>query len=1673
MRKKGLTLFISLFSLLLAFGIGHHRLICFGVKSYLGLRLPEGGSIEFSYETSHWDEGQFILRDVALKRGKGTGSLGFHAEMEDLKIAFDFQLFPFKLSPKITMDSPHVSLTSGECKGEKKKKGAYELLNNYLFKAPIKIKEGEVTFGDQVAVVTFIQPERGEKGVLKMGKKGEKATFFANFSKGRQDLQFDLNFEDLDVIWAFEIGRFFLPQIEDQLVLDKGTLKGTFSLSYGFSQRVDAIKYDLDLFDFAFHHESYAFSVAAHHLSWKKQFDSKKEIKPLESYPFFERVWPYLVGDGEIIGLRVLIKDPHSNQEWNFADVNGSLRLNQFDTPLIELHGNYSGDNEEAPFHLVGESKIENEACWRVAFDAQIFSQEKMRSYFALTSKGNRQFVLETDCQNLASHQLRLCKHFASTSLPILDKISIEGGTFNGQGSGRIEEKKLTRLEFSSVKASNVQLYLPAKNLLWQAKNIVGQGEFDLSTPDFYDGTCWEIAVSEGSITYGEKGTLEGLNFSLAMHDQYVKPSTFEFEYQGARGKLAFEGLYTHLHLHVDALIFSENLADLLEIKKCKALSDPLAFDLDLKLKTLDHHLGVEGILAFIREKQKSDAIQFGWSWDLEKLKEQKFQKALETGWFKGEKISDRTVNLPLIFCNKEFRAEGQIGIEGTFNSQGIELTLDPTYIKYGSEEIDIDPQISGAKKAPNYTFFYDFNERFWRGKIPLKGVRLKEHSFGLEFDSFTAEVDLKGTEILFQNIDAIANDVRFRAEVAVDFSLDDRSELTVNTYAIEGEAQGAIAFLHHFETFKGVDLPLKGKIISGSGGMHLRAYIGEVEELLEWKIALHFSEGSYPFSSTFGIENLAGELYYSADDNRFVVEKLAGTLMLTAGHFPCGYKLNVPLLEIDSKEEILTYDCRLEAPTHEICRLVGRGAPAHDEFALTFDHERTHLYGALIDVKTLTFTEGRLNRAQMETHLSSLDLVHSLDFLSSAGIFPMKSKTLEEMYGPSVEGDLALKLDYNFSAETFLFDAQSKYLSLGPIKLDHLAIRANRKRNHFNLERFEMGALSVLAEMKKEHSKWEISNLEVMWKKSFLRAKHGFFSEEAKTFTLPVEGLRLELGEVKNLFPRIEFDWDYLCGTLFATGEIVFDFSKGLQKWFLDSHIQLIGEELGRAKLRLESSEVLDITYHPFLGFKIGKSNFSFIHPRSNQLWAKCHFDSLKYTKETLEGKGVKMIIPPEMLSFLGQTHALPHLGYEEERLIVFGYPIKWDNQIEAEFDFSLGEKKEAKGALKEGYYWIRDKAWCLNHFSFNFENTKLKLNINTTFDETLFDICANLSFFDRFRSWFEIKELTKEDQKQAPLIIATDWNQNEGFFIQTIEGGVCGLDFSFHHNPKNSFLNKMALAGQLKIDVPRFTKLLPDKIRETIQGFEIGKGYELSGDLVLSKTSLDESQFSGYLKGKNFQLMGSVMETLLSKIHIHSNHIELNHFNVSDVSGLFSIETIQLMQNDQGEWELSIPEVTITDFRPSFLKKIGQHPTQIKPLTIRNLHFYTIRGTLGAIKSFKGKGDLNFINTFKRDYHIFDIPFEILGRLGLDMGLLIPVRGDLEFVLNDGRVYLTNLKRSYSEGKRSQFFLSPVEHSYLDFEGNLNINIKMKHYVLLKVTEPFTLHVGGTFENPKYGLR
>ena len=123
----------------------------------------------------------------------------------------------------------------------------------------------------------------------------------------------------------------------------------------------------------------------------------------------------------------------------------------------------------------------------------------------------------------------------------------------------------------------------------------------------------------------------------------------------------------------------------------------------------------------------------------------------------------------------------------------------------------------------------------------------------------------------------------------------------------------------------------------------------------------------------------------------------------------------------------------------------------------------------------------------------------------------------------------------------------------------------------------------------------------------------------------------------------------------------------------------------------------------------------------------------------------------------------------------------------------------------------------------------------------------------------------------------------------------------------------------------------------------------------------------------------------------------------------------------------------------------------------------------------SYTARGDVGFINSFKREHTVFDWPADFLGRIiGLDSELLIPVRGKFRFELKKGRFWLSNLHDAYSEGKRSKFFLVHEGLSpSIDLDGNLHVFVTMKQYVLFKITENFLLKIDGNLEKPSFHLQ
>lgn len=320
-------------------------------------------------------------------------------------------------------------------------------------------------------------------------------------------------------------------------------------------------------------------------------------------------------------------------------------------------------------------------------------------------------------------------------------------------------------------------------------------------------------------------------------------------------------------------------------------------------------------------------------------------------------------------------------------------------------------------------------------------------------------------------------------------------------------------------------------------------------------------------------------------------------------------------------------------------------------------------------------------------------------------------------------------------------------------------------------------------------------------------------------------------------------------------------------------------------------------------------------------------------------------------------------------------------------------------------------------------------------------------------------------EQPVERPLTLHWNYDEKKGLFFQSIEGVLSGVDASFR--AEEPYGN---LIGSAHVDFTAISELVPPVIAKVFSSLEMGKGYELKGRLT------NQAEFKGILIGKATELFGFEFQTVFANVELNATKVLLTDLKVSDKAGTLVVDQILIEEPSAEEcWQLDIPQITILEMRPSLLKKLPlRKEDPLTPLVVRELHLNGLKGIAKDISSYTAEGHLFFINTFRREFSVLDLPADLLSRIvGIDLELLVPVKGTLTYHLKDGIFRLDELKEAFSEGHRSEFFLVDEANPSMDFDGNLNIMIKMKQYVLFKLTESFLISIDGNLGDPKYHLQ
>lgn len=424
--------------------------------------------------------------------------------------------------------------------------------------------------------------------------------------------------------------------------------------------------------------------------------------------------------------------------------------------------------------------------------------------------------------------------------------------------------------------------------------------------------------------------------------------------------------------------------------------------------------------------------------------------------------------------------------------------------------------------------------------------------------------------------------------------------------------------------------------------------------------------------------------------------------------------------------------------------------------------------------------------------------------------------------------------------------------------------------------------------------------------------------------------------------------------------------------------------------------------------------------------------------------------------------------------------YGLSWNSMDHVAIRYKSEEGVSV--TLPKGSYFFQDYEHCLNTLTLNWNPSGVSASAEYLYQNNLFWLVLKAKNGFLGGELF-IYNLPPEKQLTAPLTI--HWKRQEGakegIWIHKIEGQTSGIKAEleqYHTDAKET-----GLRGEVIID-PRIacTFLSPEWDKMTSQ-WQLNGRYRLIGDWTIPKhlgELKERLAFNGVLEGKEWGFNGYLFNKLGAEIVYSSGLIQAKNVKMEDPAGTAIAETLLVKSNGEYNWEFSMPHLAAHHFRPSLVQRVdtdkGNIP-QESSFIIKKMEIEEFEGNIFDSTTFRAKGKSECFNLPKQEtpHPIWNIPSDILSKLGLDLSALNPVSGKVHFRIADRKIYFTKLKEMYSVGHLSKFYLPKhaSQPSFLDFDGNLFVQIKMRQYnILFKLAELFTVTIQGSWSQPSYSI-
>lgn len=1068
------------------------------------------------------------------------------------------------------------------------------------------------------------------------------------------------------------------------------------------------------------------------------------------------------------------------------------------------------------------------------------------------------------------------------------------------------------------------------------------------------------------------------------------------------------------------------------------------------------------------------------------------FGYQLQNGWADGAGLSLEKFISPYIFQEDTIHLTGNADFKAKFNLKGIEIVYKGENLIIESEKIKIAMRETTSRKEGQYSGSHRFN--FFtgeqRGLLPLDQASYYDKGKGILFSDIRGEVMFHNKKLFLPDLIAYSQGAQYQGDILVD-NTDDRPgafDVFMNVYFVDGGIQNANMLLEKIDPdLVHLKFPMEGRVNLRDEGLQLTFNVLPEEFHWKAKAAVSLNDGTWDTGLLgLNVKGIDAHLDFDSEKDFLYLSEFSGTLFPKESKPTDGLNFYMDKIGFDKlKDKEGFFNCRLFDKEGDLFKIAGQTKRNGDKVQFHFDKENTHF--ASFYPREMNLEMVQLSRVADFSLLFDIDLsklIHDLK-RESCTPFLLAQETVAKLDG--LTGILQTSLRFDEPSDRFVFDVVGKKVRLDQKPFEDVHLSGDIREGVVRVRDASIDEIDFAFDLSKKDKSWILEHFGIKIAESLIVGLDGTWEEGSDKFQATVNLLEVHLDHLSDFDQMKPFVDEFNPkGTLKGSGTLSFSKDERTSEISLDSDFTTHFKDIELKGLVFSELEPSTMHFQLGKGLQFNHLKTTLLDPNTKKSVVDLFIDkiAIDLSQHNTEIQKLNFSLPANHLSTLSHLlqKAFPEAvnPFVQEAIA----NLKKEGQAEGVLNLKLADNQTYfETYLKEGKWQILGWDARLKDFHLEVDNDEIKVATQYALGEKPSD------------PWIWVLSRTPKSNSQNGVILIADgkteeepinihWEKKsdeQGITLKKIKGSSLGFKLNLEEDLSQPANDKIySLKGDAGLDLARVKLLLSEELRDRITSLGLGSGIGLRGSFQIQKEVQEGKErpyrFQGELFGSEFDLKGFKFDRLYSRLLATENQAHISDLVIEDPAGTLSIEKGSFNLQDS-VWNVYIPAIIGYDIRPSLLWESGKRRSNDnKPLVINQFFLHNLQGPLSPLSGLRGTGQLHFVNPVKKNLQntIFAIPAEIVSRIGIDMIALTPVTGTISYQLYDEKVYFTKFKDVHSDGKLSKFYLADSKvPSYMDFDGSLHLQVKMKQYTLLfKLAELFTFNIEGNIAKPVYSI-